>query len=97
MIDLWVTDCQSISSEQYASCCRQAFLDVYATLREELLNDKMLEGQPQEAKDWLKEVSRLSSVALPLPSTCDDYDDTRAAAGQLATCLQTSTASLQLL
>ncbi|WIA39084.1 hypothetical protein OEZ86_005226 [Tetradesmus obliquus] len=35
---------------------REAFLDVYATLRQELLDDKMLEGQPQEAKDWLKEM-----------------------------------------
>jgi hypothetical protein len=39
-------------------CDLQAFLDVYATLREELLSDKLLEGQPQAAKDWLKEVSR---------------------------------------
>ncbi|KAF6256016.1 isoprenoid synthase domain-containing protein [Scenedesmus sp. NREL 46B-D3] len=35
---------------------QEAFLDVYATLREELLNDKMLEGQPQEAREWLKEM-----------------------------------------
>lgn len=32
---------------------------MYATLRQELLDDKMLEGQPQEAKDWLKEVRQL--------------------------------------
>lgn len=40
----------------------QAFLDVYATLREELLNDKLLEGQPQAAKDWLKEVGLANCV-----------------------------------
>jgi hypothetical protein len=34
----------------------QAFLDVYAVLRSELLSDKLLEGQPQAARDWLKEV-----------------------------------------
>lgn len=35
---------------------REAFLEVYATLREELLNDKLLAGQPQAARDWLKEM-----------------------------------------
>jgi hypothetical protein len=34
----------------------QAFLAVYTTLRDELLNDKLLEGQPQDARNWLKEV-----------------------------------------
>lgn len=34
---------------------------MYATLREELLNDKLLEGQPQDARNWLKEVSQLKS------------------------------------
>lgn len=35
---------------------REAFLDVYAVLRSELLADKLLEGQPQAARDWLKEM-----------------------------------------
>lgn len=42
------------------SFCRvatQAFLEVYATLRVELLNDKLLEGQPEDARNWLREVS----------------------------------------
>lgn len=34
----------------------QAFLDVYATLREELLSDKLLEGQPEDARNWMREV-----------------------------------------
>jgi len=35
---------------------REAFLAVYASVRDELLNDKLLEGQPKEAKAWLKEM-----------------------------------------
>eukprot|EP00775_Hariotina_reticulata_P012243 gene12243-12380_t len=35
---------------------REAFLAVYTTLRDELLNDKLLEGQPQDARNWLKEM-----------------------------------------
>jgi hypothetical protein len=29
---------------------------VYATLREELLSDQLLENQPKDARDWMKEV-----------------------------------------
>jgi hypothetical protein len=43
----------------------QAFMEVYATLRDELLNDKLLGGPPKHAVDWLKEVSPLSA---PQPS-----------------------------
>lgn len=35
---------------------REAFLGVYATLREQLLDDKLIAGQPQAARDWLKEM-----------------------------------------
>lgn len=40
----------------------QAFLDVYNVLREELLSDRLLQGQPQAARDWLKEVSTTQLV-----------------------------------
>jgi hypothetical protein len=34
----------------------QSFLDTYEVLRNELVNDSMLEGQPVAAQEWLKEV-----------------------------------------
>jgi hypothetical protein len=34
----------------------QAFLKVYATLRDELLDDALLAGQPAPAKEWLREM-----------------------------------------
>lgn len=34
----------------------QSFLDTYEVLRNELVNDPMLEGQPVAAQEWLKEV-----------------------------------------
>ncbi|KAF8064640.1 FPS1 [Scenedesmus sp. PABB004] len=35
---------------------REAFLDVYAVLRDEILADKLLEGQPADARSWMREM-----------------------------------------
>lgn len=35
---------------------RESFLAVYETLRNELIDDSLFEGQPQAAKDWMKEM-----------------------------------------
>jgi hypothetical protein len=52
----------------------QAFLDVYAVLRSELLSDKLLEGQPEAARDWLKEVSPLPAFATATWICCVRVD-----------------------
>ena len=37
-------------------CATQAFIDCYNQLRDELVNDELLSGQPKAAEEWLKEV-----------------------------------------
>jgi len=44
----------------------QAFLKVYATLREEILDDALLQGQPSDAKEWMREVGRGVAVCSGL-------------------------------
>lgn len=45
-------------ADGHAFCNLQSFLSVYDVIKAELLEDKLFEGQPQAAKDWVKEVSR---------------------------------------
>jgi hypothetical protein len=48
----------------------QSFLDTYAVLLSELVNDPMLEGQPLAAQAWLKEVTaRAPLVRQPISTT----------------------------
>lgn len=49
--------CRPAAHPRFPPCPGQAFLAVYKTLRDELLEDKLLGNPPKHAADWLKEVS----------------------------------------
>lgn len=62
---------------------------MYATLREELLSDRLLEGQPQAARDWLKEVGGdflLPGQTAELPTYTAECDSQVGCDGNITSC-----------
>lgn len=45
-------------------CQLQEFLKVFEQLRDEIVNDKLLAGQPESSKKWVKEVRSERQLGL---------------------------------
>lgn len=48
--------CRRCRAHPHQSLALQEFLRVFERLRDEIVNDDLLEGQPEASKKWVKEV-----------------------------------------
>lgn len=63
----------------HARARAQAFLKVYGTLRDEIVDDVLFKGQPADAKSWMREVRRSGQARWRLRAAgCSQHQAGRA-------------------